>query len=203
MTIRKITRILAIAAVLLTAVSTAEAQTYRFGPKGGLAIGWLPGTVINGDELIKPHNTFYAGVAGNAVFGNGFFMQAELLYAGRGHSDRGEIGGKYSRTLGYLQLPLLFGVEVLEDKIFLSAGPELGYLVTDKIKADLPSLSSEAAKFNLSIGLQATYLISDEFGIELKFDGGLNRTFKGTYGGAEDKAHNIGLQIGICYLFEL
>lgn len=82
-------RTLFIAALLLCCVA-AQAQT-QFGIKGGFAASWIPGTVINGDEVVKPHNSFYLGGTASWELSDLFILQTELLYAGKGYSDRSRV----------------------------------------------------------------------------------------------------------------
>lgn len=200
-------RTLFIAALLLCCVA-AQAQT-QFGIKGGFAASWIPGTVINGDEVVKPHNSFYLGGTASWELSDLFILQTELLYAGKGYSDRSRVRSeaglydKYSRTLGYLQLPVFAGIS-LSDRGYIMVGPEFGYLVYSH-KDDYGVKSSgkeECNPFNLAAAVQATYMITDGLGLDLKFDWGLTKTFRGDYYGVENTGHNMSVQIGLCYMFD-
>lgn len=191
-------------AVLLASCVTAKAQT-QFGAKGGLSVSWIPGTVINGDEVVKPHNSFYLGGTASWELSDAIILQTELLYAGKGYSDRSTLlNEKYSRSLGYIQIPVFIGMN-LDDRCYLMAGPEFGYLVYAH-KNDYGVESSgrdECNPFNLAVALQATYMITDMLGIDIKADWGLTKTFKGDYlGVVENTGHNVSVQLGLCYRFD-
>ena len=130
----KFGKILISCALLLSFATAAEAQDFQFGLKGGFAASWLQGTVVTGYEQVVPHNSFYAGAFTTCDFASDFFVQAELLYAGRGHSDRSELLPNYSRSLGYLMVPVFAGYQLI-DNLSLMLGPEFGYLLFSKTKA--------------------------------------------------------------------
>lgn len=197
--------ILAVAAMLALSMNL-QAQTWHFGPKAGYAASWMPGTTINGDEQsILPHSSFYGGFLIDCYFGEMFYAEADIIYAGKGHSDKGGIDVRYSRQLNYLQMPLLFGVSFADDQATVAIGPEIGWLMSSTVKRmELPRYKDTEScnRFNIALGLQLEYMISDELGVDLKFDWGLNRTMK-HYFDANDKGRNLSLQVGVCYKFEL
>lgn len=200
-------RAIILTAIALLALSTnLQAQTWHFGPKAGYAASWMPGTTINGDEQsILPHSSFYGGFLIDCYFGEMFYAEADIMYAGKGHSDKGGIDVRYSRQLNYLQMPLLFGVSFADDQATVAIGPEFGWLMSSTVKRmELPKYKDTEScnRFNIALGLQLEYMISDELGVDLKFDWGLNRTMK-HYFDANDKGRNLSLQVGVCYKFEL
>lgn len=200
-------RAIILTAIALLALSTnLQAQTWHFGPKAGYAASWMPGTTINGDEQsILPHSSFYGGFLIDCYFGEMFYAEADIIYAGKGHSDKGGIDVRYSRQLNYLQMPLLFGVSFADDQATVAIGPEFGWLMSSTVKRmELPKYKDTEScnRFNIALGLQLEYMISDELGVDLKFDWGLNRTMK-HYFDANDKGRNLSLQVGVCYKFEL
>lgn len=200
-------RAIILTAIALLALSTnLQAQTWHFGPKAGYAASWMPGTTINGDEQsILPHSSFYGGFLIDCYFGEMFYAEADIIYAGKGHSDKGGIDVRYSRQLNYLQMPLLFGVSFADDQATVAIGPEIGWLMSSTVKRmELPKYKDTEScnRFNIALGLQLEYMISDELGVDLKFDWGLNRTMK-HYFDANDKGRNLSLQVGVCYKFEL
>lgn len=197
---------LLLSALLLSASASLQAQTWHLGPKAGYAASWMPGTTINGDEQsILPHSSFYGGFLIDCYFGEMFYAEADIMYAGKGHSDKGGIDIQFSRQLNYLQMPLLFGVSFADDQATVAIGPEFGWLISSTVKTmDLPKFNNTEScnRFNIALGLQLEYMISDEFGVDLKFDWGLNRTKK-YYIDVDDKGRNLSLQVGVCYKFEL
>ncbi|MCQ2187612.1 MAG: PorT family protein [Bacteroidales bacterium] len=201
----KFYKILASCALLMSLWTMADAQDLQFGVKGGFSASWLKGTVVTGYETVVPHNNFYAGAFASVDVYDDVFVQAELLYAGRGHSDRSEILPDYSRSLGYMMLPVFAGYHFTDD-LSLMLGPEFGYLLFSKTKVGDVSTDTlkDCNRFNVCIAMQLNYMITDNFGVDVKFDWGLNRTFKpGMYAeGVNDDGRNMAAQIGFCYKFD-
>ena len=192
-------------ALFMSVATMAGAQDFQFGIKGGLSASWLQGTVVTGYETVVPHNNFYAGAFASCDVYDDLFLQAELLYAGRGHSDKSEILPSYSRNLGYLMLPVFAGYR-FSDAVSLMVGPEFGYLLFSKTKVGDHKTDStkECKPFNICVAMQLNYMITDNFGVDVKFDWGLNKTFKpGIYAeGVNDDGRNMAAQIGVCYKFD-
>ncbi len=201
----KFYKILISCALLMSIATVAVAQDFQFGVKGGLSASWLQGTVVTGYEKVVPHNNFYAGAFASCDVYDDLFIQAELLYAGRGHSDRSEILPDYSRNLGYLMVPVFAGYRFGDD-LSLMVGPEFGYLLFSKTKVDKRTVDTieDCKRFNVCIAMQLNYMITDNFGVDVKFDWGLNNTFKpGIYAeGVNDNGRNMAAQIGFCYRFD-
>lgn len=209
---------ISLAALLLCTVSHAQVNV---GVKGGISGSWINGVVLLPGARIVPHPALYGGIYANADIADGFFCQAELIYAGKGHSEYtnlGSVSNKYSLSLGYLQIPAMFGMELFDGKYHLMVGPELGILLhADAIdKTGSPDLSkdivikenyrSNCNALNLGICLQSTYFVTDNLGIDVKFDWGASRTFKKeAYDklGIKGNAHNLSVQLGVCYNIEL
>ena len=198
-------KMLLIVAFML-ANGVCHAQNVIFGVKGGLSAAWLTNTVLKGDETVFPHNGLYAGGTATFDLTDNIILQTELLFATKGHSDKDLQEVHYSRTLGYLQLPLLAGYRFNRKDYTVMVGPELGYLLFSRTKVGEKKLdsTSECSPFNLALALQTAYMVNYNFGIEMKFEWGMTHTFKpGMYGEkVDDKGRNVALQIGVCYRFD-
>ena len=200
----KTSRILTIAAALLLTVTFANAQTWYITPKAGYAASRMPGTKIYGYERVVPHSSFYGGVAVNCDVNGLLLLESGIMYAGKGHTDRSEIDGRYSRQLNYLQLPLLAGIQFADGNASVVAGPELGFLTNSTVKEGPLKWNGtdDCYRFNIALGLQLNYMVTEELGVDLKFDWGLNRTLT-HFHDEEDKGHNMTIQVGLCYRIEL
>jgi len=207
---------LIIAFAALAISFNVSAQEVSFGVKAGASANWIPGTVITGFETaIVPHIGFYGGFVTTVEFGDFLLGQAELLYAGKGHTDRTQYLnylGKYSMSLHYLQLPVMVGARMFNGKATLMLGPELGYCFAAKVvdSDNLGTIKYDVKEyvnpFNLALALQANYMFSDHFGLDIKFDFGLTKTFKDvefTIGKhtRKDNGRNSSIQFGVCYVF--
>lgn len=184
--------------------TAAFSQDFNLGIKGGVAANWMPGTVIDGFDRPTTNVGFYGGLTGDLNFDGSAFIRMEALYARKGVSTNSDITGKYSRNISYIQVPVLAGFKLSDDRFRVMVGPEFGFCVGEKIKIGNdagfdPASSGKASPFNLAIALQTTYLIAGNLGVDVKFDYGLTRTLKDTF--TKDNGRNMSLQIGLSYLF--
>ncbi|MDO5443915.1 MAG: porin family protein [Bacteroidia bacterium] len=199
-------RLYALCAAVLLFSASLRAQDMQLGVKSGFAAGWLTNTVLSSNDKVMPHNSFYAGLFANCDLADDIMFQTELIYTGRGHTDRNWENVGYKRNLMYLQVPLFIGYKIADKNCTIMAGPELGYLVHSSKKVDKHKTDTtpECNRFNLALAVQSTYMVEDCLGVELKFEWGLSRTFKpGMYGELiNDNGRNVALQLGICYKFD-
>lgn len=193
-----------LSAILFFAALSAFAQgDFTYGAKAGAALNWIPQTTILPDDEVLPNFGFYGGVTGAYSISHRSAIQAELLYSRKGISTRGAIfGNEYTRYIHYLQLPILYSQDVIEDTFKLMIGPEVGYALTsvvrNAIKQKDPASAQGLNRFNIALAIQGTYMINDNFGVDLKLDYGLTQTFTD----ATDKGRNLSLMLGICYLLD-
>lgn len=204
---KKLIEILSVATALFVVSLTANAQVWM-GVKGGYAMSWIRGTVLNStEEKAIPHSNGYGGVYAQYCFDGPWIAQAEILYAGKGHTDKNILTGAiYRRALSYIQVPLFVGISGMDDKFNVMLGPEFGYLFNSTTHEDGEKWTStgECRRFNIAVGLQFNYMFSENLGADVKFDFGLNKTFVGDYKGiVENKGNNMSVQLGVCYRFEL
>ena len=196
-----------IAALSLLMGTAAFAQDFNLGIKGGVAANWIPGTIIDVFDRPNTNVGFYGGVTGSLDFDGSFFIQVEALYARKGISTNSDASGKFSRNIPYIQLPLLAGFKLSDDRFRIMVGPEFGFNIGDNIKSDTPvdlSLYGKPAPFNLALAIQTTYLIVGNLGVDVKFDYGLTKTFQlpeDIKASIQESGRNMSLQIGLCYIF--
>lgn len=205
MNLRKI--YLTVALALIMGMGAFAQDGVGIGVKGGISGNWMPGTWVDDFDTPTTNVGFYGGLFGFAELSDTMFGQIELLYTRKGVSTNNEASGKYARNISYIQLPLLLGFKMRDDSINIAVGPAFAYCIGNKVKADWfnPSSAAEVAPFNLSAIVQARYAITESFGVDLRFDFGLTRTFKPSTELAEyrgpDKGHNSSVQIGVSYMF--
>ena len=196
-----------IAALSLLMGTVAFGQDFNLGIKGGVAANWIPGTIIDVFDRPNTNVGFYGGVTGSLDFDGSFFIQVEALYARKGISTNSDASGKFSRNIPYIQLPLLAGFKLSDDRFRIMVGPEFGFNIGDNIKSDTPvdlSLYGKPAPFNLALAIQTTYLIAGNLGVDVKFDYGLTKTFQlpeDIKASIKESGRNMSLQIGLCYIF--
>lgn len=196
-------KLFAFAIALLLGVC-AYSQDVTFGVKGGASANWIPGTFIDVGDNPVTNVGYYGGVALSYDFSGGLFAQAEILYMRKGISTNNPMMGKYSRNISYIEIPVLAGISLGDDSLRLLLGPEFGVCTGSKVKADVPNPSSlgKPRPFNLSIVLQATYFITDNLGVDLKYDFGVTPVFdEADVFGTRDRGHNRGAMLGLSYFF--
>lgn len=192
---------------LLMAVS-ASGQGFHFGVKGGISGNWMPRTNINIDDTPVMNVGFYGGVTATLFLSDMYFLQAEALYTRKGVSTNSELTGKYSRNISYIQVPVFFGLALgSDDALRFMLGPEFGFAVGNQVitNAALNPAGGDKYKpadFNFGIGLQVSYFITDGLAVDLRFDKGFTKTLKPAASTTiEDKGTNLGVMLGVSYMF--
>ncbi len=186
----------------------AFGQGFHFGVKGGISGNWMPRTNINIDDTPVMNVGFYGGVTGTLFLSEMSFLQAEAIYTRKGVSTNSDLTGKYSRNVSYIQVPVFFGLALgSDDALRFMLGPELAFAIGNQVvtNAALNPAGGDKYKptaFNFGIGFQISYFITDGLGIDLRFDKGLTKTLKPAVTGAlEDKGTNLGVMLGVSYMF--
>lgn len=113
--------------------SIVTAQDAQFGIKGGVnfsnIVGGDDGNSIDDENLLT---SFHIGIFTQVGLSDVFYIQPELLYTRKGTElDLGLLGDR-QLNLDYLELPIMFRIQVLET-INLEAGPYAAYLLNSKI----------------------------------------------------------------------
>lgn len=124
-------------------ISVTAAAQRRYSPN--LAVGGHAGATLSRMSFSPKIDQamlagFMAGVAVRYTEERHFGVIAELNVEQRGWREKYEPGDNfsYSRTLTYLQLPLLTHIYFGSDRFkgFVNLGPEIGYMIGSGIKAD-------------------------------------------------------------------
>lgn len=213
---------LTIALASLALCFNAGAQDFRLGGKIDVSGNWITGAMVERGTRVLPHTGISGGITAEYEFDDNFVIAAEVIYSGKGYSDITDIINTdlskssllYRMDCGYLQVPLLFGYKVDEaGKCTLSIGPEFGYLLHAKQytrannqKGNVTNIKEWFKPFSCSLALQARYMFLENLGIEIKFDWGLTRCFKDQFYKElflKNNTHNIGVQLGLVFNFEL
>ncbi|NNV57960.1 porin family protein [Limnovirga soli] len=133
-----------------------------------------------------------------------FYVQPELLYAGKGHrfhppfaSDSGAI------RLNYVNMPILFCYKA-DDKLSILLGPELGYLANSTVRYN-KSVFDQTGRYprvDVGIDLGFSYKINTSLGADLRFNYGFKDIQYTDYAGytAPIKGGNRVFQAGLFYL---
>ena len=126
-----------LSAIALMAFAFTQAQDLKFGAKAGLNLANLTGDVE--DASMKPG--FHVGGFVEIKFSDKLALQPELLYSLQGakteynysFSDMMSESYESKVNLSYINIPVMVKFYPVE-KLFLEAGPQVGFLVSAKSK---------------------------------------------------------------------
>lgn len=130
---------------LITTTFTYAQSTIRFGVKGGVNYANFNGSDIQTDAL----TSYHAGVLLEINLFDNLAFQPELLYSTVGANYNG-ISNDIKNELGYISIPVLVKFK-LSDLLFLEAGPQAGFLLSNKDEVNLDDYNS--FDFSVSAGL--------------------------------------------------
>ncbi len=121
------------------------------------------------------------GIFGHIHLDSQWALQSELVYSAQGAK---------SLNLDYLNVPVL--IQYMFDNGFrLQAGPQLGFLVSSDSNDDFSPI-------DVALSVGASYVVPvTGFGIDLRYNHGLNDINKST----SVKSTNKGIQLGLFYIF--
>ncbi len=165
--VKKIGAVMAATCLLLVA-NTTKAQV-NVGFKGGISFANLSNS--DGDTRVIGHGGMFI----QAPIGRNWYIQPELLYAGRGERYLVLPNGTVTLALDYVQIPLMFQYYPAR-RFYLEFGPQLGILTSARIKYNNGDKLGVTSDYN-----------STDFAINLGMGFNINRTV-GFYG-----RYNLGL----------
>ncbi|PZU83768.1 MAG: PorT family protein [Chryseobacterium sp.] len=168
----------------------SNAQTF------GLKAGGNVASVSNFDDS-KAKFSFYAGAFVNVPLAESFSLQPEVLYNAKGAKYDG--AGDAKMNLDYISVPVMFQYNATP-QFYLEAGPEFGFLVSAKVKANGNSADFKdfVNGFDLGIGLGAGYNFTSSFGANVRYVAGVTDIAKENEG---DATRNGVFQFGLTYKF--
>ncbi len=192
---KRILFVMVVMAILGT--TNVNAQDFKFGAKAGVNLAYLRG---NG-ETTDMRTSIHLGLVAEYKFNEQFAVQPELLYSGQGAKEKDYMGQDFDATLklDYLNLPVIFKYYVSEG-FSLQAGPQLGILLSSKVKASKGSLTAEedvdgikSIDFGFNLGLG--FKVNKSLFFDARYNLGLSNI------GEEGDAKNGTFQISVGYMF--
>ncbi|AWG21628.1 hypothetical protein FFWV33_08815 [Flavobacterium faecale] len=146
------------AAILLGMTTISQAQSIRFGVKGGINYANQNGTAItlnsenyNSTDAIT---SYHAGLVAEIKLFENFAIQPELLYSTQGATYKNATQ-EFKNELGYVSIPVVAKI-FLNKSLSLEAGPQASFLLSERNKFDYKK--SETFEFAgvVGLGLQVT-----------------------------------------------
>lgn len=177
----------------------ASAQESRFGVKAGVNLA-----TVSGDNTSTAKNLvgLAAGVMADLSFSDLISFHPELLYSQKGVKvdDKGATG--QVRT-SYLDVPLLLRVKA--SGLFFEAGPQLGYLIGQKMEYNIPGFGSGSStstdgtrKFDIGYVAGLGYQLQQGLELGLRYNGGISDLSDTS---SSSKTRNSVFQFQVGYLF--
>jgi len=183
--------------IAVFAIGSVNAQEVKFGAKAGLNLA-----SISGDDTddLDSRTAFHLGVVAEIVISDVFSVQPELLYSAQGATESFE-GIDLDINLDYISLPIMAKYYVSEG-FSLEAGPQVGFLMSAKAKAEGEEEDLKDFVNGIDFGLN--------LGLGYKMESGLNFAARYNLGlsninDEEDsddfKWNNNVIQLSVGYMF--
>jgi len=161
--------------ILICTSSYLCAQESSFGFKAGVNIGSLGGDSQGTSSKVAAHFGFVNPIRASERI----VIQPELIYSQQGATiDAAE---KAKIKYNYLNLPIILKVFPFEKGIHLHAGPQVGLLMTGKVREGQIELDAREGlnKLDFAMGLGFGYDINSLI-IDIRHNIGINSTSKET-----------------------
>jgi hypothetical protein len=183
-------------AIAVFAFGFLNAQEAKFGVKAGLNLATLSGNDIEQSQ-IQP-GLVLGGFAA-VKLSDKFIFQPELLFSFQGSAYRNyyDFGNVQSYqqdnlNLSYLLLPVMAKYYVAK-KFSLELGPQFGFLLAARtnffsytnngyVNSNSKNVTDQYKTFDFGINVGGGYDFTDKWGIDLRYNFGLNNVFQNTDG---------------------
>nr|WP_294789115.1 porin family protein [uncultured Flavobacterium sp.] len=188
-----------LSAIAIMAFAFTNAQSTRFGVKGGLNLS----TVVGGDvDNTKSLVGFHVGGLAEIHVVEKFYIQPEILFSAQGTKADGGLGGDATFKLNYLNIPVVAKYYIVDKKFNVEAGPQLGVLLSAKVEGEDIKDYTRSVDFGFNVG--AAYSFTDNLSIGLRYTIGLSPLSDEDIDNTDDyydSAKNSNLQLSLAYKF--
>jgi len=188
-----------LSAIAIMAFAFTNAQSTRFGVKGGLNIS----SIVGGD--VRDANAlvgFHVGGLAEIHVVEKFYIQPELLFSTQGSKFDGGFGPDGDVKLNYLNIPVLAKYYIVDKKFSVEAGPQLGILLSAKANGYDIKDDTKSVDFGFNFG--AGYSFTDNLSVGIRYTVGLSPIWDDNIDDSEDlydSAKNGNLQLSLAYKF--
>ncbi|WP_322969293.1 porin family protein [Faecalibacter sp. LW9] len=190
-----------LSSLFILASSCAFSQ-FQFGAKigGGLSNT----TVVHG--ISKERIGLLGGLVGKYQLSSrteDHYIQAEILYTNQGEYSVDRSGNKYKAFVDYLNIPIMykFYFDDQGSDFFLEAGPQVGFVISDKIDPLGPEAQNNDLKaFDLAFNVGVGYSYNRTFEANIRYGIGLVDTY-GYKKWENDINRTSFLTLGLTYFF--
>lgn len=193
------------AAVGVFGVLSVQAQEIDFGVKVGANFAKLQGDDI---EDANGRTGIHVGLTGEYMFGESFGLQVEAVYSQQGlQIDATDFSPEAKLKLDYINVPVLAKFYLAQSGFSIEAGPQIGFLVSDKLEVGGENVNEElnAETIDLSAGGGLAYKFKEGSTLEglsltTRYMIGLSNVYKDDQAFGDDIT-NSNFQISIGYKF--
>ena len=182
--------------VLFTAIAVfgfafANAQEVKYGAKAGLNLSNFAGDAEGTSTKVG----FQVGGFAEIKISDKFAIQPELLFTNLGaKEDEGKV--TVTANLNYIAVPVMAKYFVAE-KFSIEAGPQIGFLMSAKAKADGESIDIKegfnSTDFGLNFGLG--YNFTENIGAGVRYTSGLSGIVKDAPSAYKITNNNIAISL--------
>lgn len=155
--------------IALFSFSYSNAQGVDFGVKAGVNLATVTGDDTNG---VKSRTSFHVGGVAEIMVSDVFSVQPELLYSSQGYSFSD--GFDIDIMLDYINIPVM-AKYYIANNLSLEAGPQIGFLVSAKGKAqgETEDVKDFVKGLDFGFNLGAAYKLENGLNFGLRYNLGL------------------------------
>jgi hypothetical protein len=128
-------KLILVAIMLLSITTVVQAQSIRFGIKGGVNFANQNGDTPPAFDSKESITSYHAGLVSEIKLFENFAIQPELLYSTQGASYK-NVDEEFKKELGYLSIPVLAKF-YLSKSLSLELGPQASFLMNQRKNVDL------------------------------------------------------------------
>ncbi|MFL9830924.1 porin family protein [Flavobacterium sp. ST-87] len=162
-------KLILVAIMFLSMTTVLQAQSIRFGIKGGANFANQNGDAsFDGIEYNKEGITSYhAGLVSEIKLFDSFAIQPELLYSTQGASYKDAVN-EFKNELGYLSIPVLAKF-YLSESLSLEVGPQASFLLSERNDFDVEDAKTFefAVAGGLGLNITKNLFIQARYGLGL------------------------------------
>lgn len=178
-----------IAIMLFSITTVLQAQSIRFGIKGGANFANQNGDTPPAFESKESITSYHAGLVSEIKLFDRFAIQPELLYSTQGATYKNAID-EFKNELGYLSIPVLAKI-YLSKSLSLEVGPQASFLLSERENVDFKDSNTFEFAVVGGLGLNVTKNLF----IQARYGLGLTEASKD----ADIKNSTIQLSAGIMF----
>ena len=190
------TKILSVWALVALCVFSAYGQRMSAGIRAGVNFSHIrTETDLIGYSFPSGRTGYHVGYFVTAMFSDIFGAQGEMLYSSVGYKVRST-----AHKLDYLVVPLLFRYQS-SPVLSVHVGPQIGYLISAKLKSedDSEDISNGHKGFDLGLAVGAEAHLPFALGISARYVAGLLNAFDNDLLGGRVKIYNQVLQLSVTW----